>query len=189
MVDYVGYANSQALAYGVPPQLFHDLIQAESGFDPNVPNSSAGAVGIAQILPSTAANPGFGVSPVNPTNPFSSLTFAAQYLKALYDKFGNWTQATLGYQTGPGNAAQNPGNTPYPGNGAIQSDLQYLSGNPNAVPSGTTDTGTTNNSPDSSGCSGWLTTPGACGSELLAKAGYIILGLVVIALGLWMLGK
>jgi hypothetical protein len=112
-----GIAQSDAAAYGVPSGLFSDIIQAESGFNPNAYNPASGASGIAQFLPSTAANPGYGVAPFNPFNPGDALSSAAQYLAALRARLGSWTGAVQAY-SGVGTG------TPYPGNSAIAADLQ-----------------------------------------------------------------
>ncbi|HKV01676.1 MAG TPA: transglycosylase SLT domain-containing protein, partial [Ktedonobacteraceae bacterium] len=52
--QYVAIAQQDAIAAGIPPDYFVRQINTESGFNPNAV-SPAGAVGIAQFLPSTAA--------------------------------------------------------------------------------------------------------------------------------------
>ena len=47
------YARQMARKYGIDPELFVRQIQMESGFNPRA-KSGAGAVGIAQFMPSTA---------------------------------------------------------------------------------------------------------------------------------------
>lgn len=192
MVDYVGLAQEEANAYGVPPQLFTDLIRQESGFNPYA-ISTAGAIGIAQIMPSTASNPGFGLTPVNPWDARASLQFGAQYLRAMFDKFGNWSQALLAYNKGPDYATNNPGEMPYPDSPSILSDVRNASGTSGAGAGNPAGNGpaayNTTNGPNNSGCSGWLTTPLACGTDLIGRAGFVLLGLVVIAAGLWLLSK
>jgi TrbL/VirB6 plasmid conjugal transfer protein/Transglycosylase SLT domain len=87
-------ATQDAQQYGVPVKMFLDQIQAESSFNPNVGTSSAGAVGIAQFEPATAASLG-----IDPTNPVQALQGAAQYDAQLYQQQGSWT-ATLTKYTG-----------------------------------------------------------------------------------------
>jgi len=59
-------------------------IGAESGFNPNIVNPTTGAQGLGQVLPSTAALPGYDVSPLtNPFDPQSNLQFASQYQNAV----------------------------------------------------------------------------------------------------------
>jgi hypothetical protein len=70
--DYREIARQKAQKYGLLPQVFERQIQAESGFNPKA-LSSAGARGIAQIMPATAK--GWGV---NPDDPVASLDAAAK---------------------------------------------------------------------------------------------------------------
>jgi soluble lytic murein transglycosylase-like protein len=64
----------------------------------NVITSSAGAVGIMQLMPSTAA--GLGVDPYNADDNQRGGTL---YLQQLYARFGNWHDALAAYNWGPGN--------------------------------------------------------------------------------------
>lgn len=70
--DFREIARQKAQKYGLLPQVFERQIQAESGFNPKAV-SSAGARGIAQIMPATAK--GWGV---NPDDPVSALDAAAK---------------------------------------------------------------------------------------------------------------
>ena len=171
--QYQNTAIADANAYGVPSQLYADMIQQESGYNPNAYNASTGATGIAQILPSTAANPGYGLAPVDPTNPNASLSFGAQYLAALFAKLGSWTGAVQAY-SGSGSG------TPYPGNAAIANDLA-------ATPGGQPVTNTTKASNQGFGCSSLLTTPLACAKATIAELAFVMLGIVALGVGLWML--
>lgn len=95
-------ATQDAQQYGVPVQMFLDQIQAESSFNPNVGTSSAGAIGIAQFEPATAASLG-----IDPTNPVQALQGAAEYDAQLYQQQGSWTAALTKYTGGlsPANPA------------------------------------------------------------------------------------
>jgi len=92
---YLGWIEQAAQQTGVPPELLAAQEQVESGFSPSAV-SPAGAIGIAQFLPSTAAELG-----VNPWDPRSSIFGQARYLRQLHDQFGNWTQALEAYNVGP----------------------------------------------------------------------------------------
>jgi hypothetical protein len=70
--DFREIARQKAAQYGLIPEVFERQIQAESGFNPKA-GSSAGARGIAQIMPATAK--GWGV---NPEDPVASLNAAAK---------------------------------------------------------------------------------------------------------------
>lgn len=84
-------------------------IQAESGGNPNA-ISPAGAQGIAQIMPATAAQPGYGVKPLQGMqngNPMTApvpeqLRFANDYDNAMQQKFGDPRLAAAAYNAGPG---------------------------------------------------------------------------------------
>jgi hypothetical protein len=92
-------AQAAAQQYGVPVNLFEQQIGVESGYNPNAINA-LGDEGIAQINPATAADPGYGVSPIsNPLDPSQALPFAAQYDAALYAKTGSWVNALQAYGT------------------------------------------------------------------------------------------
>jgi len=75
----------------------------ESGLNPDAV-SPRGAVGIAQIMPDTARDPGYGITPVSDRNdPEESLRFGAQYMRAMLDKYGgDYGLALAAYNAGPG---------------------------------------------------------------------------------------
>jgi soluble lytic murein transglycosylase-like protein len=94
---------------GIDPAVLHGLIQQESGFDPNA-TSSAGALGLTQLMPGTAAS--LGVS--EPLNPAQSIEGGARYLGELMRQFGgNTTDALAAYNAGPGAVQQYGGVPPY----------------------------------------------------------------------------
>jgi soluble lytic murein transglycosylase-like protein len=95
--DLVALAEQDAIKYGISPVYFVRQIYAESGFNPNA-YSPAGAVGIAQFLPSTAAGLG-----VNPYDPVSALDGAAKYMARLSNQFGgDYAKALAAYNAGSG---------------------------------------------------------------------------------------
>jgi hypothetical protein len=105
-VSYTDYESQAAAEYGVPQTLALDLFGAESNNTPNAVNSVTGAEGMGQILPSTAANPGYGLAPLtDPFNAQSNINFSLQYLAALFKQFGSWVAAVLHYYP---NAATDP---------------------------------------------------------------------------------
>lgn len=97
------YARSAAVANGIDPNIFERQINAESAFDPNA-LSDAGAVGIAQILPSWHPN-------VDPTDPYASLDYAARLMRGYLTYFGSYQLALVAYNAGPGRLM--PGNPHY----------------------------------------------------------------------------
>jgi soluble lytic murein transglycosylase-like protein len=100
--------QQSASKHGLPPSVIAGLIETESGWNPNAV-SSAGARGLAQFMPATAAE--FGVSP---NNPQSAIDGAAKYLKYLVDYFkGDMRLAIFAYNGGMGNIERYGG--PIPG--------------------------------------------------------------------------
>jgi hypothetical protein len=81
----------------LPLPFFVRLIWQESGFRSNVV-SSAGAQGIAQFMPATAEWRGL----TNPHDPIQSLRKSADYLRELWQQFGNLGLAAAAYNGGSG---------------------------------------------------------------------------------------
>ena len=88
--------SSAAIANGVPVRFFTRLIWQESRFDP-VALSRAGAQGIAQFMPGTAAN----AQLANPFDPTSAISKSAELLARLRTQFGNLGLAAAAYNAGP----------------------------------------------------------------------------------------
>ena len=107
--EYDPLIEQAAARYGVDPAVLHGLIQQESGFDPSA-QSSAGASGLTQLMPGTAAS--LGVA--NPLNPAESIEGGARYLGQLMGQFGgNTADALAAYNAGPGAVQQYGGVPPY----------------------------------------------------------------------------
>ena len=85
---------------GVPVELFDSLIVQESRYNPRA-LSPVGAIGMAQLMPGTAAALG-----VNPWDPAQNLWATARYLREQYDTFGSCPLALAAYHAGPGNVAK-----------------------------------------------------------------------------------
>ena len=107
--DFESEINAAATSNGIDPALLKGLVQQESGFDPNA-RSGAGAVGLTQLMPGTAA--ALGVT--DPTNPAQSLQAGARYLREQLDRFGGDERLALAaYNAGPGAVAKYGGVPPY----------------------------------------------------------------------------
>lgn len=94
---YGPIAAGAATQYGVPVDLFLKQIKQESGFNPAA-RSKAGALGIAQFMPATAA--GYGINPMDPNQ---ALPAAAKMMAGLYAKYHDWGLALAAYNAGSGN--------------------------------------------------------------------------------------
>lgn len=107
---YEPLIQQAAIRNGVEPALLKGLIEQESGFDPNA-RSSAGALGLTQLMPSTAAS--LGVS--EPLNPSQSIEGGARLLGQLLRQFGgNVSDALAAYNAGAGAVQRYGGVPPYP---------------------------------------------------------------------------
>ncbi len=82
---------------GLDEALVKAVIQAESSYRSNAV-SSAGAEGLMQLMPGTAAS--LGVT--NSFDPAQNINGGTKYLKSLIDRFGDIRLALAAYNTGPG---------------------------------------------------------------------------------------
>ncbi|WP_207625279.1 transglycosylase SLT domain-containing protein [Methylorubrum aminovorans] len=89
-------AREAAAAHSLPVDYFLRLIKQESGFDHRAV-SRAGAQGVAQFMPGTAAVRGLK----NPFDPAEALPKSAAFLSDLTRRFGNIGLAAAAYNGGP----------------------------------------------------------------------------------------
>lgn len=104
---YLNVARDAARRHGIPEDLFLRLVQQESGWNANAV-SNKGALGLAQLMPGTAAELG-----VNPREPSQNLDGGARYLRQQFNTFGDWRLALAAYNAGPGAVQQHGGIPPY----------------------------------------------------------------------------
>lgn len=100
----------EAKKNGLAPELLAAVIKAESKFRPNA-RSSAGAIGLMQLLPRTGR--WMGVTDL--FDPQQNIVAGARYLKYLSDEFGGNEQKVIAaYNAGDGNVRRFGGTPPFP---------------------------------------------------------------------------
>lgn len=106
---YAAEINAAAARHGLDPALLRGLIKQESGFNPNA-RSGAGAVGLTQLMPGTAAS--LGVT--DPSDPAQAIEGGAKYLAQQMKTFGGDVEKALAaYNAGPGNVQKYGGVPPF----------------------------------------------------------------------------
>jgi hypothetical protein len=88
--------TESAHSHNLPLPFFIRLLFQESGFKPDVV-SRAGAQGLAQFMPETAATVGLN----NPFDPIQAIAASARLLGDLVRRFGNLGLAAAAYNAGP----------------------------------------------------------------------------------------
>ncbi|MGF1662399.1 MAG: transglycosylase SLT domain-containing protein [Kineosporiaceae bacterium] len=106
-VPFGGVFRTAEQRYGLPSGVLAAVARAESGFDPDAV-SRAGAVGLMQLMPGTAAELG-----VDPRDPVAAVDGAARYLRTQLDSFGDLRLALAAYNAGPGAVRRHGGVPPY----------------------------------------------------------------------------
>lgn len=109
---FAGATVDAARVHALPPEFLAAMLLQESAYDPQAV-SSAGAIGLAQFMPETAAGMG-----VDPYDPFASIDGAAALLGSYTDAYANryadpYSTALAAYNAGPLAVAQYRGVPPY----------------------------------------------------------------------------
>ncbi|MGR4065488.1 MAG: lytic transglycosylase domain-containing protein [Vulcanimicrobiaceae bacterium] len=112
-LELAGTTIRAARAARIQPEFLGATLLQESAYDPDAV-SSAGAVGIAQFMPETAAGAG-----VDPRDPASAIPGAAallsSYVRAYDGRFDDpYAVALAAYNAGPGAVDRYGGVPPYP---------------------------------------------------------------------------
>jgi hypothetical protein len=117
-----------AARWGVPPALMAGQLMAESGFDPTA-GSPAGAQGIAQFMPSTAATYGL----TDPYDPVAAIDAEAHLMHDLLAQFGSPELALAAYNAGPAPVEACHCIPPYPETQAYVTRILALIGGAGAI--------------------------------------------------------
>lgn len=104
---YAAEITAAAQRHGVEPALLAAVAWSESGFNPRA-GSPAGAQGLMQLMPRTAASLG-----VDPLDPAQALDGGARYLAEQLDRFGTPELALAAYNAGPTAVRRHGGVPPY----------------------------------------------------------------------------
>lgn len=103
--------TAAARKHGLPPELVHSVVASESAYRPDAV-SSAGAIGLMQLMPSTAKAYG-----ADPTDPQQNVNAGTAYLRDLLLKYAKddsqVRRALAAYNAGPGAVAKYNGVPPY----------------------------------------------------------------------------
>lgn len=102
---------SAAAKFNIPVGILSRLISAESSWQPGAV-SPAGALGLTQVMPSTARGMGYSVDELR-RSPALQIEAGAKYLAAQYARFKNWSLALAAYNAGPGVVTKYGGIPPY----------------------------------------------------------------------------
>ena len=101
------YIVKHALDLGIDPALALSIAKAESGFRHEA-RSAHGAVGVFQLMPSTAKKIGY-----NPYNLNENVKAGLVYYRMMYSMFGSTELALAAYNAGPGNVKRYKGVPPF----------------------------------------------------------------------------
>ena len=103
-----GMLSEAAKKYGIDEKLVDNLAKAESNYRADAV-SSAGAVGVMQLMPTTAKEMGVN----NAYDPQENIDGGVKYLKNLLVKYNNTEQAVAAYNAGMGAVDKYGGVPPY----------------------------------------------------------------------------
>ena len=101
------YIVKHSMELGVDPALALSLAKHESGFKHEL-KSPYGAVGVFQLLPSTAKKMGY-----NPYYLSDNIKGGLKYYQMMYKQFGSVELALAAYNAGPGNVSRYKGMPPF----------------------------------------------------------------------------
>lgn len=106
---YDAFIREASLLYQIPEPFIRAIMRVESDYDPNVV-SSAGAMGLMQLMPATAARMGVR----QPFDPRENILGGTRYLRILANTFnGDLVLTIAAYNAGEGAVVRHQGVPPY----------------------------------------------------------------------------
>lgn len=125
------YIVKHSLEMGVDPALALSIAKQESNFCHEL-KSPYGAVGVFQLLPSTAKKMGY-----NPYYLSENIRGGLKYYQLMYNKFGSIELALAAYNAGPGNVTKYKGMPPFKETRSfvhkIMKEYDYQKNNPDPI--------------------------------------------------------
>ncbi|WWT38282.1 transglycosylase [Enterobacteria phage PRDfuchsia] len=118
--------NAASAQYNLDPRLVAGVVQTESSGNPRA-TSGVGAMGLMQLMPSTAKS--LGVS--DPYNPTQNIYGGAALLRENIDRYGDVNTALLAYHGGTNQSNWGPKTKSYPGK--VMKNINLLFGNSGPV--------------------------------------------------------
>jgi hypothetical protein len=130
--------NNAVAGTKLQPRMVSAIGAGESGNTNNIPQDNKAAVGPMQILPSTAAAPGFGVQSISPadlTDPAKNYAFGAQYFDGIGKKLygDNWNPEDPQQFLAALRRYRGATDVPYEQKVFAHAGLQYPGGGPTTV--------------------------------------------------------
>ncbi len=120
-----------SMEMGLDPALALSIAKKESNFKHNS-KSKYGAIGVFQLMPSTAKRMGY-----NPYKLNENIKAGISYYKMMYKMFGSMELALAAYNAGPGNVKKYKGIPPFNETkrfvSVIMNDYKTLKANPDPV--------------------------------------------------------
>ena len=101
-IKYSDIVHSASVNYGIDENVIYSIINIESHFNKNA-KSAKGAVGLMQILPTTAQDISSNFDLYEPSD---NINIGTYYLSSLLSRFDNMETAICAYNAGPTNVTK-----------------------------------------------------------------------------------